>query len=293
MELIKISDRVRLIPGAANVGVILLKDSNVALIDSGLNQKQAEKILELLSDYRFEVSHILNSHAHADHIGGNAFIQQQTGCKILASPLETPMIRQPLVQAAVLSSGAPLIDLTNRFIVANPSSVEPFNTNELQIEDLTVKILDLPGHSINQKGFQIDNVAYVADTVFPDSFFKKQRLPFIYDPLAQLETLEKLRTLQAKTFFGGHFLPAPSIGTMIEGNFAVIRDALAFMRKTLKIPQPQDRIVKAFMDNFALKKNNWEYFLYRATVNGYLSSLHKHGEIRYRILDNLLMWYAI
>lgn len=293
MELQRISERVRLIPGPANVGVIILENSRVLLIDSGLDEQHAKKIHELLSDYRFTVSHILNTHAHADHIGGNSFFQQLTGCSIMASPLEAPLIRQPLIQSAVLFAGAPLTDLTNKYIMAAPSRVETCKGPEISIEDIKIKILDLPGHSVNQKGFQIEKVAFLADALFPEAFFKKQRLPFVYDPFAQLETLEKLRKMSDLIFVGGHFSPTSSIGAMVETNFSSIRDSLSFMRNFLKIPQPQDRIVKGFMDHFGLKKTNWEYFLYRATVNGYLSSLYKHGEIKFRVMENLLMWYAV
>ena len=293
MELTKISDRVRLVVGPANVGIVLLENSEVVLIDSGLDEKHATKIYELLADYRFKVSAILNTHAHADHIGGNAFFQQKTGCKIFASTLEAPMVRQPLIQSAVLFSGAPVTELTNRFIMANPSRVDIIPENKLCFADVEIKIIDLPGHSINQKGFEVDGVAFIADSIFPESFFKKQRLPFIYDPATQMETIEKLRKYKAQHFVGGHFQPTRDIGPMLEVNYASIKDSIDFLRNLLRIPQPQDRIVKTFLDNFGIRKNNWEYFLYRATVNGYLSSLYKHGQIKYRVMENLLVWYAL
>ncbi len=67
---------------------------------------------------------------------------------------------------------------------------------------------------------------------------------------------------------------------MIETNFASISDSIKFLKELLKIPQPQDRIIKTFLDHFGIKKSNWEYFLYRATVNGYLSSLYKHNQVK-------------
>jgi glyoxylase-like metal-dependent hydrolase (beta-lactamase superfamily II) len=235
----------------------------------------------------------LNSHAHADHIGGNAYIQKKSGCHIYASRLETPLIRQPLIQAAVLFAGPPILDLTNKFIMAEPSNVEILDSNPHILDELGIETIELSGHSINQKGFKIDKVAFVADAIFPEKFFKKQRLPFVYDPFAQLEALETLRHIEADSFIGGHFAPTPSIGAMIETNFSSIRNGLSFMRKLLQIPQPQDRIIKAFMDHFELKKTGWEHFLYRAMINGYLSALYKHKEINYRIMENLLVWYAI
>lgn len=293
MELTRLSERTFFVSGPANVGVIALENSRVALIDSGTDERHAARLFELLSDYRYKVAWILNTHAHADHIGGNSFFSEKCGCRILASTLEAPTIRQPLIQSAVLFAGAPIQDLMNRFIMANPSPVEVFAENELQLDDLKIKILDLPGHSVNQKGFLVDGVAFVADTLFPDAFFKKQRLPFNYDPSAHMQTLEKLRGIKADLWVGGHFPPQKDISTMITNNLSHLESALDFMRTLLKVPQSQDRVVKAFLDHFGLKKISWEYYLYRATVNGYLSSLYRHGEIKFKVLDNLAVWYAV
>lgn len=293
MELARLTERVLWVRGPANVGVILLENSNVALIDSGCDKNFAEKLFELLSDYRFKVSHIFNTHAHADHTAGNSFFYEKSGCKILAAPLEAPTIRQPLIQCAVLFAGAPINDLMNRFIMAEPSHVNILDEKELQLDDLSIKVLDLPGHSVDQKGFLVDGIAFIADTLFPDAFFNKQRLPFNYDPSAHAQTLERLRTIEASCYIGGHFPPQDSIGLLIANNLSHLNASLDFMRQLLKTPLPQERVVKAFLDHYGLKKTSWEYYLYRGMVNGYLSSLHQHGEIKYRVLDNLPVWYAV
>lgn len=88
MELARLTERVLWVHGPANVGVILLENSNVALIDSGCDTSFAEKLFELLSDYRFKVSHILNTHAHADHIGGNSFFLKKVTAKSWQQPLK-------------------------------------------------------------------------------------------------------------------------------------------------------------------------------------------------------------
>jgi glyoxylase-like metal-dependent hydrolase (beta-lactamase superfamily II) len=293
MELKQIGRRVYLLQGPVNIGVVLLKESKVLLIDSGLDENYARQVEDLLQDYRFEVQYIFNSHAHADHTGGNRYFQKQTGCKIYAPALEAPMIRQPLIQSAVMFGGAPIKDLANRFIMSGPSQVEEFNQPLFKCDDLEIKLVELPGHSINQKGFLVEDVAFVADAIFPEKFFKRQRIPFVYNPFSQLDTFERLRNLEAACFVGGHFAPCKTIRPKVEKNFGQIMESLSFMRDSLKIPQPEDRIVKAFMDHFDLKKNNWEYFLYRTMVHGYLSSMFNRGEIKYKVMDNLLVWYAI
>ena len=292
MELTRLSDRTYYIPGPVNVGVITLEKSRVILVDSGIDSNYAKKIYELLSDYRYQISYILNTHSHADHVGGNNFLQKTTNCKILAAPLEAPIISYPLIQAALLFSGAPTQDLMNRFIMALPSEPEIFTEKELKIDDLTINVLDLPGHSINQKGFFVDGTAFIADSVFPDIFFKKHLLPFNYDPLVHLQTLENLKKVQAQNFVGGHLRHTSNIATLLANNSTHVNNAVAFMRRLLKVPQSQERVVKSFLSHYEMKKNGWQYFLFRATVNGYLSALHKNGAIKYRILDNLVVWYA-
>ena len=292
MDLTRLSERTYYIPGPVNIGVITLEKSRVILVDSGIDTNYAKRIYELLSDYRYKIAYILNTHSHADHVGGNNFLQKTTGCKILASPLEAPIISYPLIQAAILFSGAPTQDLTNRFIMALPSEPEVFNEKELKIDDLTIEVLDLPGHSINQKGFMVDGTAFLADALFSDLFFKKHFLPFNYDPLVHIKTLENLKSLSAKYYVGGHLQHTTEISTLIANNCAYINNTIAFMRRLLKVPQSQERVIKSFLSHYGLKKNGWQYYLFRATVNGYLSALHKQGDVKYRVLDNLVVWYA-
>lgn len=293
MDLTKLSDRTYYIQGPVNVGVITLEKSRVILVDSGIDSNYAKKIHELLSDYRYKVAYILNTHSHADHVGGNNFFQKNFGCKILASPLEAPIIEYPLIQSTLLFSGAPTQDMMNRFIMALPSEPEIFTENQLTIEDLNLKVLDLPGHSINQKGFLVEETAFIADSLFPDNFFIRHSLPFNYDPMAHLQTLEALKNLSAKYYVGGHLPHTRNINTIIASNAANVNNALAFMRRLLKVPQSQERVIKGFLDHYGLKKTGWQYYLFRATVNGYLSALHKHGEVKYKVLDNLAVWYVV
>ena len=171
--------------------------------------------------------------------------------------------------------------------MANPSEVEVFNGSDLKLEDVEIKILDLPGHSVNQKGFMIDGTAFVADTLFPDNFFRKQRLPFTYDPHAHLQTLEKLRNLSARIYVGGHFSPTANIAGMIASNQKHVEEAMAFMRELPKTPLSQDRVVKAFLDHFGLKNKlgilslpghrKWLPFIALSTRRGQIQGARQSG----------------
>lgn len=292
MELQGLTGRVRVIPGPVNIGVIMLGGDRVALVDSGLDRRMARRVLELLSAYRLEPAVILNTHAHADHCGGNAYIQEATGCRILASPSEAAAIANPLMQAIALYGGAPPDELINSLIVAEPSKAEVIESDTLEFDDLTIRVLRLGGHSIGQLGFVADGVAFLGDALFPLHTIQKHRLLFIYDPLEHLNTLEHLQSVTASTFVGGHFQPESRIDILLAENIRHVRDAFALVKRLLTGPQPYDRLAKQFFGSFKLQKSGWEHFLHRATLSGLLSALKRNGEADYRIMDNLLVWYG-
>jgi glyoxylase-like metal-dependent hydrolase (beta-lactamase superfamily II) len=293
MHLQVLSERVRIIAGPVNVGVLVLNDERVALIDTGFDRRYGRKILELLNDLQYQVAAILNTHAHADHMGGNAFIHRITKCPVLAGQFEAPAIQNPRMQAIALFGGYPVDDLMNHSIVAEPSPATIITEAEINLEGTKIQVIDLPGHSIGQKGFLVDGIAFLGDSLFSLEVMKKHRLIYLYNPIEQLETLKRLETLVAKQYVAGHFPPVKDIKRIVEENRLQIERVFAFLRKFLVTPQPLDRLVKEFLGNFGVKRRSWEHFLYRSTLNGFLSAMKKMKQADFKVIDNLLVWFAL
>ena len=291
MKVTALTDRVRVFCGPVNVGLVRVGERQAVLIDSGLDRRSGRRLLETCADDGLEIIAILNTHAHADHIGGNAFIRQATNCRILTSAREAPALAHPEIQAIALFGGAPLPELLNPQITAEPCPGEIIVGDELRFGDLNFRILDLAGHSIGQIGFLVDGVAFFGDALFAPAIIQKHRLIYLYDPLLQLVCCRRLRNLQAKWFVGGHVPPTETIATMIAENIGHVEAVLQHLRGLLAAPQPLDRLVKNFLGNHGIHQGGWQHFLYRATLNGYLSALSRNGEAGFRVLDNLLLWY--
>ncbi|MCX7067295.1 MAG: hydroxyacylglutathione hydrolase [Methylococcales bacterium] len=67
--------------------IYLLHDSDsgeTAVIDPAV----AEPVLAVLTQKGWQLSYILNTHHHSDHIGGNVELKRQTGCQIIASEFD-------------------------------------------------------------------------------------------------------------------------------------------------------------------------------------------------------------
>ncbi len=290
MQLKALSDRVQVFLGLANIGLLLLTDDRVALVDAGLDRRQARHVLEILTDYRYSLDTILVTHAHADHTGGCAFLQEATGCRILAGPREAPAVDNPIIQAIVLFGGAPLPELINRSLVADPARATAIEGSTMRLDDLEIEVLDLPGHSIGQKGFLVDGVAFVGDALFPEPVIKRNRLLYVFDPIDHLASLQRLESVNATTVVGGHFPPVTDRHSLLEANRKHVEHLFQFVRSLLTGPQTFERLLKELLGRFQLRKSGWEYFLYRSTLNGYLSALKRRGEADCRVIDNLLLW---
>jgi glyoxylase-like metal-dependent hydrolase (beta-lactamase superfamily II) len=292
MELTALSERVQVVRGPVNIGVLRLRENRVALIDSGVDAHHAGRLLRLLTDVGYVPAYILVTHAHADHIGGNAMLQEACGCRILAPPREVPAVQYPLVQAIATFGGAPLPELENRFLVAPPSVAEPLPANRFALDDLDLEVLALPGHSLDQVGYLVDGVAFVADTLFSERFFRKNKVVFLYDPVQHLHTLKSMRELVATWYVPSHVEPRQKIDLLIEQNRFQVEQALTVMTGLLAIPQPMDRLIRDFLKHFGLSKTGWEHFLQRAIVHSHLSALKRLGRADFKVMDNLLMWFA-
>ena len=87
--------------------IYMLHDSvslETAVIDPALEQP----VLDMLAEKGWQLSFILNTHHHWDHVGANLALKQQTGCKIIAAASDReriPGIDVGVEQGDVISLG--------------------------------------------------------------------------------------------------------------------------------------------------------------------------------------------
>ena len=79
----------------AKVGLVQLGGDRVCLIDSGSDKDAGRKVRQHLDAKGWHLTAIYNTHSNADHIGGNQYLQKQTGCAIYAPGMSSasPAIR--------------------------------------------------------------------------------------------------------------------------------------------------------------------------------------------------------
>lgn len=130
-ELMQAGERSFYIQSPAKIGLVKLGDTDVCLIDSGSDKDAGRKVRQILDANGWKLRAIYNTHSNADHIGGNKYLQAQTGCKIYAPGIECDFTRHPLLEPSFLYGGFPFGDLRHKFLMAQESDAEVLTPESL------------------------------------------------------------------------------------------------------------------------------------------------------------------
>ena len=289
-ELVQVSEHCYYIQSPAKIGLVKLGDMEVCLIDSGNDKEAGRKVRQILDKNGWKLTAIYNTHSNADHIGGNRYLQAQTGCRIYAPGIDCDFTRHTLLEPSFLYGGYPPRELRHKFLMAQESDAD----------DLTQKVLPegfdmipLPGHFFDMVGFRTpDDVVYLADCLSSRETLEKYRIGYIYDVGSYLDTLERVKTMEARMFIPAHAAPTESITELAEYNIQTVREIAERILQICRQPVNFERILQTLFTDYGLSMNFEQYALVGNTVRSYLAWLKDSGRMEAEFTDNLLLWHT-
>jgi hydroxyacylglutathione hydrolase len=110
--------------------------TDALVVDPGL---EPNLILDFLRDHRLNVAALLNTHGHADHIGGNEALKQA----FPEAPIITGINEAGLLTDANLNLSAPF----GLPITSPPADRLVREGDVVEIAGMRLEVLDVPGHS--------------------------------------------------------------------------------------------------------------------------------------------------
>ena len=287
-ELIQVTDRTYYIQSPAKIGLVRLNDEEVCLIDSGNDKDAGRKVRQLLDKNGWKLKAIYNTHSNADHIGGNKYLQAQTGCRIYAPGIECAFTKYPILEPAFLYGGHPCKDLRHKFLLAQESDAEPLMADKLPEG---FEIIELPGHFFDMAGFRTpDGVVFLADCLSSRETLDKYQIGFIYDVAAYLETLENVKKLEAKLFIPAHAEATEDISELAQYNIDKVHEIADRIEDICQEPICFENILQKLFTDYGLAMNFEQYVLVGSTVRSYLSWLKDSGRLEAEFSDNRLLW---
>ena len=287
-ELIKVSESCYYIDCPAKIGVVKTGENTVCLIDSGSDKDAAKKVKRHLDANGWKLQAIYNTHSNADHIGGNLYLHEQTGCKVYAPGVECAMTRHPSLEPAYLYGGFPPKTLKNKFLMAQPSPAEYLTPDVLP---KGFEIIPLPGHFFDMVGFKTpDGVAYIADCLSSKQTLDKYGVGVIVDVAAYIDTLERIKTMDASLFIPAHAEPTNDIAPLAQVNIDAVLSTSAQILSLCAEPVTFDELIGRLFDSMGLTLSLQQYVLVGSTVKSYLSYLCDNGQMTVLTQNNRLVW---
>ena len=279
------------IQSPAKIGLFRMNETDVCLIDSGSDKEAGRKVRQILDRNNWHLTAIFNTHSNADHIGGNKYLQGQSGCKVYAPGIDCDFTNHPILEPAFLYGGFPPKDLRHKFLLAQESEAKPL-TDDFLPEGLVS--IALPGHFFDMVGFRTkDDVVYLADCLSSQATLEKYQIGFLYDVAAYLATLEQVKEMRAALFVPAHAEPTEDIAPLAQYNIDKVYEIADKIVELCREPLGFEAVLRRLFLDYGLTMNFEQYALVGSTVRSYLAWLKDAGRLEALFEDAQLLWRAV
>jgi glyoxylase-like metal-dependent hydrolase (beta-lactamase superfamily II) len=150
----------RLVVGLLQVNCFVVFDQiskEAIIIDPGGG---AREILKFVEKNNLKIKYIVNTHGHLDHTYDNRKIKEATGAPLLIHKLDAEMLTSP----------AKNFSLVMGIIFKSPPADKLLNEGDIiEFGNISLKVLNTPGHTPGGISLFTDKVVFVGDTLFTGS----------------------------------------------------------------------------------------------------------------------------
>jgi glyoxylase-like metal-dependent hydrolase (beta-lactamase superfamily II) len=294
-----IAGRAHYLPGSNNLGIVLTGDGGAIAIDTGLDKDTGRLIRKALDEARLTLRAIINTHHHADHIGGNDYLVRNiAGISVYAPRLEAALIEHPVLEPIYLNMGAaPLSALRNKWLMAKGTTVDQIiDGQRLTVADVELEVIALPGHSINQIGLAVDGVCFAADGFFGTAILHKHGIPYAHDVDAQLTSLDRLAARADLFYLPGHgdLTVRDALEEVLAANQAAIARSTQLVRAALAEPGELTAVARRVQRALGLSLAGIpQYAIFVSAVAAHLSYLEAQAQARVELEEDGMVWRSV
>ncbi len=293
--MIELAQGVYYLAGSVNCGILETGDGGCIFVDTGNSDDSGKKLLKAARAAKLEPRAIINTHSHADHYGGNAYLVKHLEIPVYAPIFEESILRYPILEPIYLWGGARAHkELHNKFLLAAPSPAKVLNeAGKRKIAGLELELLEVSGHAHIQFAVLAGNVLFAADAVFGANILEKYPLSFMVDIENAREAIETVRNCGASLILPGHGDPTTDVNALCDANLAALERAnQAVLVACLDGGTTPEILARVCAMLEITMTDLTRYVLNQTAVLAHLTDLEEHGLIEHKIVQNTLVWQA-
>lgn len=307
MEIFPYLHQIQSLVGDRNLFQYLFVGDNVVLLDTGASYTPSEVILPLLAKLGIQLSRLtvaINTHADADHHGGNESLKKAAGQMLLAcGDSDRAMIENPdrlfasryNQWVAEHGTGLSLYPEASEWVrkMAGPAHRIDltFRGGELIAVDdkRSLRVLHVPGHSDGHLALYdpVNKAVFVGDALHgnycPSTTGEPSLPPAYFAVLAYLGTLQFLEALEIDWIYSGHW---PVYNGAAAAEFLAecrrfVDKASGLVWKSLE-RHPEGLTLRVCIDECGPALGNWpagNRWLLMYPLHGHLLHLEQQGAV--------------
>ncbi|AFZ66398.1 MBL fold metallo-hydrolase [Deinococcus peraridilitoris] len=293
-ELAELAPGVLYFPGPINQLVLEDGRGGALIIDSGLDDDRAKKLLRALTARGLQPVALLNTHSHADHYGGNALLRARVpGLEVFAPPLEEAIIRHPLLEGLYLFGARPPASLQGKFLMGQASEVHGvLQPGRATVGGVALELIEVGGHACTMFAVRCGDVLFASDALFGPDTLEKHPLTFCVDSTRQKQSARTLQEQQGiRVVLPGHGEPTTDLNALVSANLTSFERTTEAVWQALAPEGSIDDLLARVCD--ALKVTMTipaAVVLNRSVVSAHLVELLEGGRAQQTVEGNRWMW---
>ena len=297
MALQTLAPGLHFLPGAVNSVVIENGAGGALIVDTGLDESHARRLLREVLALGLTPAAVLNTHSHADHHGGNAFLLKRfPELDISAPPFEAAIVNHPLLEPLSLFGACPPPELRTKFLLAPASPARGIEPGRHTLGGAEIELLAVPGHATQMYAVRFGDVLYAADALFGPEALGKHPLTFCVDSAAQKASAARLGELGGvRVTLPGHGEPAKDLAGLIAANLAAYGQTTAAVQAALgEGSATVDELLRRVCGGLGVHMTNaGSVVLNRAVVSAHLTEGLAQGWARLSVEENALLFWPV
>jgi len=272
--------------------LIHIVDDEAFIVDPGSGDKRRKTLRTIFRSLKVSSYSIIVTHYHADHIG---IVSKLDASKVYASDLDSVFMENSILRNYA----------TYGYQVPGESKYLLYSAPDIKVTDIlkppckirgSIEITYLPGHTLGQVGVLLpDGVFYIADAAFGDRVLSAVGVPYHFDAILALKTIEKLINEQDMfekiVFSHGPLLDKKDSLNILELNRKRIADAIGKIREMLgNEPLGVGEITAKILREYGVEQTVTLQMLASVTVRSILAHLSNEGYAEAIVGEKGILW---